>query len=182
MRTIVISAAVIATSLLTTVLSGCSAPNSGDDSPNLRPLEPAVSAIPLDRLVGYWELVEYTTEAGDVHVIDPDFDEQDNFDERGQLQIYPSGRLQDTSLCNSFDGPYLPTDGVVTLKNIGISTVLSCANYAGSAWLWERGVRLTLDGDSLTVTAAGDLRTELEDPIRSFEFSRVSTDPDWDGS
>jgi len=139
-------------------------------------------AIPLDDLVGYWELLEFTSEAGEVHLVDPVFDEQDNFDERGQLQIYSSGRLHDTSLCNSFDGPYLPTDGVVTLKNVGISTVLSCANYAGSAWLWERGVLLTLDGDSLTVTAAGDLRKELEDPIRSFEFTRTSTDPNWDGS
>jgi hypothetical protein len=147
------------------LLSGCSTPVSGAGSPTPLPpsAEPANPAIPLDELVGQWQLVEYITEDGVVHEVDS---------LRTRLTFFASGRLIDTTACDRFDGEYRPMQGTVILENLAVGPPLLCTEMAGTGDLWERGMMMALADDRLILTSApvpeDDLGRSPKYRIRSF--------------
>ena len=172
--------AVILTAL---AISGCTtetpAPESSSDNlmcdDCIIHAAPAVDhpAIPLEDLVGKWDLREYVTEGGLVTPAD---------DTRARLLIFPSGRLIDRSICDQFDGDYVAADGEVRLENQITGPIRACYSPIGSGRMWA-GVELSLDGNELTATSTLVLTDDSSDRqpaasyVRTLVFHRTTTNP-----
>jgi hypothetical protein len=177
--------------VLTIVVCGCTGadtgagtlsgqPGSGPEEAmpmpaTVSPIPPVDNpAIPLDKLVGKWELREYLTEGGEVTSV---------HDDRARLLVFPSGRLIDQSICDQFDGDYVATDGTVRLENKRTGFMPACYSPIGSGRIWANGVQLTLEGSELTATSTAVLpedtpgREPAVDFVRTLVFERTTTNP-----